>query len=41
MALFRKRVTEIRKHLYEKNDNEAKSFRFIPDDEKIIQKKIK
>ena len=43
MAQFRKRVTEIRKHLHERDENDAKSFRFVPsgDEEDIIQMKIK
>lgn len=43
MAKFKKLIAEVGKMLYEKVDNDAKAFRYIPEMEEkdIIKKKIK
>ena len=41
MALLKKRVTEIKKHLYERVSNDAKAFRFEPEETDIIRNKTK
>ena len=41
MTQFRKRVIEIKKHLHERLDNDAKAFRFDKEDDDVVKKKIK